>query len=144
MELEPEYERKGETAEGTETGYTVEARNNYPLPETIGRLLLDNRWQRVNFPRSDTGVPQCVDYQRHVKMLGLLSLEAAQALRWWLHADARNESKYCVETRIVRHKISYSYKIEAVAVVDVVPAPALGAAVVQGAVYGAKYEGTQL
>ena len=115
MELEKDYMR--EHGSGTETGYTVEARYDYQSPVQIGGQLFDNRWRQVDFEKSTIGVPTAPRHQRHIAYHGLLGYAAAQALRWWLHAHAEAEHgvAFCLETRIVSHKISYSHEIETVA-----------------------------
>jgi len=117
MELEEDYKRERGNGSGTETGYTVEARYSYNNPVQIGGQLFDNRWRQVSFEKSEIGIPSAPRYQHHVIEHGLLGYTAAQALRWWLHAqaDADGVSGLCLETRLISHKISYTHKIEAIA-----------------------------
>jgi hypothetical protein len=117
IDLEPEYRKEGGSGSGTETAYTVEARYDYSEPIQVGKQLFDNRWRRVNFEPSLFGVPQCAPFARHTRDNGMLGYAAAQALRWWVHAeaDATNMTGLCLETRIISHRITYSHKIEAIA-----------------------------
>lgn len=115
MELEDGYTRDGSSGTGTEIAYTVEARNNYIDPRQVGGQIFDNRWRRVIFHRDVIGVPQCDRHNRHTREHGMLGYQAAQALRWWVHATAEAERMaICLETRIIKHTIEYSYKITAV------------------------------
>jgi hypothetical protein len=126
-ELEKDYPRETGSGSGTETAYTVEARYNYTEPARIAGQIFDERWRRVNFRPSEVGVPRCPEYKRQTKDHGLLGYSAAQALRWWLHAiadsgDSKPFSGFCLETRLVLHRITYSHHIEAIAVRDHVDA----------------------
>jgi len=115
-ELEPEYRRQHSSGSGEEIAYSVEARYNFTEPTTVGGQLFDNRWRRVHFERSVVGVPPCGRWHRKTIEHGMLGYAAAQALRWWLHALADAEiGGLCLETRIISHRISHSFKIEAVA-----------------------------
>ena len=116
MELEEDYERNKGSGTGTETAYTVEARNTCK-PIKVGNQIFYDKWLRVEFDKSTIGVPQCAPFQLHTKEHGLLSYQAANALRWWFHAVLEQEmdaGRWSMETRIVKHIISYSHKIEAV------------------------------
>lgn len=99
---------------GTIHGYSVEARYASHSPLVLGDLILDERWRHVSFPKGHPGVPIGPSY--HASFLsrcGLMSYPAAQALRWWLHAegDASSIGCLCLETRIVKHKVRYSYGV---------------------------------
>lgn len=101
---------------GTETGYKVEARYNFNQAVKISDFIIDNRWRQIDFPKATNGVPQAPFYQRHTLEHGYLSYAAAQALRWWLHAEAESDGGgLCLETRIVKYKIAHSYEITRVA-----------------------------
>ena len=109
-----DFPRNVASGSGSETAYSVEARMNYSQPMQIAGRIFDNRWVAVQFDKSAVGVPSAPFYARHTLEHGLLGYSAAQALRWWLHAQADNEIKgTCLETRIVKHKISYTHTIEA-------------------------------
>lgn len=99
-------------------GYTVEARYDFYTPIKIGGQLFDNRWQQVTVTKSDFGIP----VSRHDENLaehGLLSYPVAQALRWWFIAFADAEvGKLCVETRLIKHKLRCTSKVEAVGFVS--------------------------
>jgi hypothetical protein len=114
MKLDESYSTKVGSHSGSETAYSVEARYNYISPAKIGKQLFDNRWRTVEFDASSVGVPRAPSYQRETLNSGLLSYSAAQALRWWLHALADYEGHSCIETRLIKHKISFSMEIVAV------------------------------
>ena len=105
-----EFPRSGGSASGTETAYTVEARHAYYQPEVIAGHLLDLRWSRIECAPAHGGVPIKEGLFPFHSTLGLLSYQAAQALRWWFIAAAAKDYKHlCIETRLVEHKITYSY-----------------------------------
>ena len=119
-ELEPDYKRVRSSATGTEVAYSVEARHSeIQEPIQLNDQIFDGLWREVKFKASPIGVPSDRYYARSLEH-GLLGYEAAQALRWWLHAESRNAigGGYCLETRIIAHKITYSHKVEAVGVAD--------------------------
>ncbi len=104
-----EFPKKGTSASGTDTAYTVEARMAYHRPEIVAGHNLDLRWSRVSFEASRVGVPNRPS-MFPLERLGLLSYQAAQALRWWFVAEAAKDHKHlCVETRLVEHEVKYSY-----------------------------------
>jgi hypothetical protein len=109
---------RGSSCSGSTFGYAVEARCSYIEPRQIGDVLLGTEWKRIPFAAAKCGVPIGAEYEAPtLKMCGLLSYQAAQALRWWFHADAEREplgGSLCLETRIVKYAIQYSYKTEAV------------------------------
>ena len=113
MELEPEYNREKITASGEDSAYTVEARYAYPQPVEIAGQIFDNRWRQVQFTQGPICVPG-ESFARHRELFGMLGYAQAQALRWWLHAEAGTLKGICLETRLIKHKIKYSS--EAVAV----------------------------
>lgn len=116
MDLENDYRRERGNGSGTEIAYMVEARINSDRPEQIGDQIFDNRWREVHFVHALNGVPRCSPYARRTIENGLLGYPAAQALRWWLHANADKDgiSGICLETRIIKYEIAYSYSITAV------------------------------
>ena len=118
IELEPDYQTKRGSGSGVDTVYGVEARYAYPEPRIICGQVFDNRWRQVYFKEAAGGVPinnsqQCP----RAALDGLYNYEAAQALRWWFHAQAAADtfgSSICLETRLVEHKIKYTYETVAV------------------------------
>jgi hypothetical protein len=78
----------------------------------FGDALLDQRWQRLRFVTSHIGVPDGLSYNYAARACGLLGYSAAQALRWWFHAqaDAETFGGLGLETRIIKHHVEYSYK----------------------------------
>jgi hypothetical protein len=103
---------------GTETGWSVEARLNYFTPKSVAGMVLDDRWQTVPFREAALGVPA----HRRGSPLALVHLyeySAAQALRWWFIAAAAAEIEaICLETRLVKHKVAYSYSATALEAVE--------------------------
>lgn len=103
-----EFPSKGSSGSGTEVAFSVQARLAYIEPRQVAGHLLDTRWTTLHFEKSPIGVP--TKPQLSSVNHGLLSYQAAQALRWWFLAQADVEfSCLCIETRIVEHKITYSF-----------------------------------
>lgn len=101
---------------GTIPGYRIEARVNYSQPKQVNGMLLDNRWRVVHFPDAPIGVPRGSDYSaRHLLTAGCYDYAAAQALRWWFHAEARKtHDDMCLETRLVKYEIKHETTWKAV------------------------------
>ena len=120
MQLEDGYSKGGGSGQAAETAYTVEARINYLHPAFVAGQIFDIRWSRVHFEKNaanGVGVPNAPSHKRATLEHNLLDYAAAQALRWWLHATAlaaEDANAYCLETRLVSHKITTSYSIEAI------------------------------
>lgn len=120
-----DFPKKGTSGNGGMKAYSVEARLAYPTPRQVAGMLLDTRWQKVHFHNSTPfGVPIGRSYNDPwLKATGLMGYQAAQSLRWWFLAVAEAElSCGCVETRLIEHKIEYSYSetsLKAVASVGV-------------------------
>lgn len=103
-------------------GYIVEVRLNSTRPAVVNNMLLDTRWQRVSFSKTQQGVPRGPWYLYH-ELAGcdLLGYASAQALRWWFIANADADiGTYCLETRLVEYRIEYSTKTEPLRSLDVV------------------------
>lgn len=117
MSEEEKYPSFGGRGSGTTTAYSVEARYNNPHPREAAGRLFDNRWQMLHFDKSPIGVPATTWRHPFVHEIGLLSYQAAQALRWWFLAQLETSVAGCLcfETRIVEHKVEYSYATEAIA-----------------------------
>lgn len=103
------YPRKGASRSGSSTGYSVEARVSSGAPHTVSGQPLDGLWRRMCFADVSPGfgVPK-TRYPRldpHMRTLDLLSWEAANALRWCLHALP--EAPAVLETRVVQHVVEY-------------------------------------
>lgn len=141
MKLEDDYKTDCGTGAGTTTGYSVEARVTGRPTVANGHLLTD-KWTRVEFSPSESPcgvpVPGCYDGSGQMVRRGLYSYESAQALRWWFHAAAEEETfrpftgrgagflarisgnAWAIETRLVRHEIKYNYSVTAVSAHDCV------------------------
>lgn len=100
---------------GSTDAWSVEARYASHGPRVIAGMLLDNRWQRVQFDPSPTGVPSKAGSVSNPSAYGHLDYAAAQALRWWFVAQADVDlGSFCLETRLVQYRINYSYQVEQV------------------------------
>lgn len=97
---------------GTTEGWSVEGRSVFLRAEEINGQLFDERWQRVQFIKGPIGVPNNSWDEPWLSRMGLHSYAAAQALRWWFHANA--DLSACLETRLVRHRVKYSVASERV------------------------------
>jgi hypothetical protein len=102
----------------SEAAYTVEARCPGQHPMQVGNQLFGERWCRVAFEKTPGGhgVPDAPACKLRTIEHGMHSYAAAQALRWWLHAQAEFERGFftLLETRLVEHAIETSHKITAV------------------------------
>lgn len=111
------FPMKGSSGSGSDSGFTVQARYAYPEPKDFHGQILDNRWRTLHFQQSPIGVPAQARYAPWSgSMPGLMTYPAAEALRWWFIANAAHSfDHFCLETRIIKHEIKYSYSEEAVA-----------------------------
>ena len=90
----------------TMTGYTVEAMFDSDSPRTICKAIYDCTWRRVPFVESPIGIPTTKIFTVDLCKYGLYDYEAAQALRWWFHAQANFEgNEYCLKTRLIVHEV---------------------------------------
>ena len=116
--MEQEFPKRARSRGGNTHGYSIEARTTYPEPQEICGMLLGKDWQQISLCNSPNGVPAHRSYDFAVSALGYLGYEAAQALRWsFLAQAAASGGDYCLETRLVKHKIEY--KAEAIKVCEV-------------------------
>lgn len=120
----PEFPRVRSSSHSTgdyhEKGYTVEARCILKEPRSVGRMVLGQAWTEVQFERAPIGVPAAHPYSP-LPLMNVLSWPAAQALRWWFHADAASTGHMGdlgIETRLVEHTIKLDYECRAVGIVD--------------------------
>lgn len=113
-EKESEYPSPAGSGSRTMDGYKVSARYCSDTPMELCGQLFDNRWQIVQFDKAPLGVPIADPYSaRILGERGLLGYAAAQALRWWFHANAealRIGGGLCLETKLVKHTISASFE----------------------------------
>jgi hypothetical protein len=115
MELEADYQAEISSESGKEVAYTVEARYATSRPVQIANQIFDNRWRTVQYVDSPIGVPTAHPIRRQTQQHGMYGYSAAQALRWWLHAEAdASMNGICLETRLIKHEITYSSKAVAV------------------------------
>lgn len=104
-----QFPKKSSSGGGTYFGYAVQARYAYVRPDTIAGMLLDTRWAEIPFVHmpAGNGVPGDADLAKH----SLLTYPQAQSLRWWFIAAARAEHKeMCIETRIIKAKLEFSFE----------------------------------
>lgn len=113
-----EFPKKGQSGSGTEEAYSVQARFMYNSPQQFGKQIFDQRWTTVQFDQVTPpfGVPHGAPTVLGVRdTCGLYGYQAAQALRWWFHANAAAAwQDTCLETRLVKHKLQYEFSSEAV------------------------------
>ena len=117
--VEPDdFPKKGTSGSGGMKAYSIEARYAYPDPRDFFGNLLDQRWRTLHFDKAPPpfGVPTGGRYnQPMLYYTGLYEYQAAQALRWWFLAAAHAEfSCGCIETRLIEHKIEYSFSSTAI------------------------------
>lgn len=96
---------------GTTHGYRVEAMYDYPEPLTVGEQIFTRDWKIVSFNRGACGVPIGPRFELPwLESAHCVSYQAAQALRWWLHATVGAEGLrgLCLRSRIVKYAIKYS------------------------------------
>lgn len=113
-EPEPsEYPKKGQSGSGLEDGWSVEARFTYHEPRQFGKQIFDQRWKSVQFDQvvPPIGVPSGPPSVLGIRdACGLYGYQAAQALRWWFHANAAARwQDGCLETRLVKHLLKYEF-----------------------------------
>ena len=119
--LEDGYENRQSQGSSTRPGYTVEARLDLLSPVNIGRQTFDKKWRQVEFDQSAIRVPMSHVHHRELLEHGLFSYAAAQALRWWFHAQAEIEcfgASHGLQTRLVLHQLTLEHEISAIGVVD--------------------------
>ena len=104
------FPREDSRGSGSTTAYSVEARTTYFSPQKLGEIILDDKWRTIPFAKAKEpiGVPNTL-HCHHAEQAGLMTWPAANALRWWLHAG---HDRFCLETRIVKHKVTWSYSIK--------------------------------
>lgn len=119
------FPSKGTNGSGTDSAFSVQARMAYWEPKEICGHLLDTRWRTIHFQQSPIGVPTQARYcPWGASLQGLMTYQAAEALRWWFMAQAAHSFDHlCLETRIVKHKVTYSFSEEAVGAGAVVNSP---------------------
>jgi hypothetical protein len=93
---------------GISYGYYVEARMTNGNPKLFGDQIFDGEWRRVHFSYDPAGVPPRDKYDYELAAHSLLSYEGAQALRWWLLAEAEYAS---ISTRLRRYEVRYTSNI---------------------------------
>lgn len=118
MSEEKEFPKEGSSHGGTSRCYSVQARCPYS-PREINGVIYTSEWRTIPFEKvpQGFGVPSILTSSA-AKDFGLLGYEAAQALRWWFHAESKVFSS--IETRLVEHMVEYSAKEKAIRPLDVV------------------------
>lgn len=112
-----EYPKSGSSGNGRTVGYTVEARYTGIGHDhvVIAGTTYTDRWKRVYAEKSPIGVPGHSRFEPWLAQSGLMNYAAAQAIRWWFHAIAEVDfNNLCLETKIVKHEVEYSYKETAI------------------------------
>ncbi len=118
-----EFPKRGQSCQGTDMGYTVEARMNCPTPNIIAGRVFDNRWRTVYFDKSPVGFPGVPIGGRLTEFaipFGLMSYNAAQALRYWFiaFAETQDHAGICLETRLVTHAIKFNVSEESTGAIE--------------------------
>ena len=96
-------------------GWKVEARYVCDGAVVINEQIFDGKWRHVSFQKAPMGVSIGPLYHAPwLSLTGCYSYEAAQALRWWFYANRERGGMgmLCLETRLVRHRIVYSYDVK--------------------------------
>ncbi|MBR8182114.1 hypothetical protein KDW54_06850 [Burkholderia ambifaria] len=112
-----EFPKSGQSGNGRTTGYSVEARFVTTSQDhvVINGVIYTDRWKRVHVDQGPVGVPPHGRFESWLDQCLLMNYPAAQAIRWWFHALAEADfHNICLETRIVKHEVEYSYKERAV------------------------------
>lgn len=111
IETQTEFPKKGQSGHGSTAGYSVEARHTSGDHAVIAGVVYTKEWKRLHPEQAPIGVPAHGRFETWLGQCGLMSYPAAQAIRWWFHAIAEQEFKnICLETRIVKHQVKYSYE----------------------------------
>lgn len=99
-------------------GWSVEVRlDDYAQPTQVGDMVVSHQWSHVHFAPAAIGVPAHSEYQNYLGYTRYLSYPAAQALRWWFHAEAAKASLALgLRSRLVKHRIRVEHAVEAVSV----------------------------
>lgn len=109
-ETKAEFPKKGQSGNGTTHGYTVEARYTAGDHVVINGVVYTDKWKQVNPDRAAIGVPTHRPFESWLHQCNLMNYPAAQAIRWWFHAIAEQDfHNICLETRLIKHEIKYSY-----------------------------------
>lgn len=103
-------------------GYRVEARTSYHMPCAVNGQIIDGQWRTVEFGfgNNSFGVPTSRFGDRLHKN-GLMSLNQAQAMRYWFLAQADAEGaagSLCLETRLARHQLTEKVTVERLGEID--------------------------
>lgn len=104
------------TSSGEMEGYIVEMRVSIPgvIPRVIAGTHLSDKWVKLNPDKvlPGRGIPNGgphTEYQ--LTMADLLSYPTAEALRWWAVAEAHSQC-FDLETRLVKHRLTWSWRSE--------------------------------
>ncbi len=87
----------------------------------IRQQFYDEQWRQVEFDLSANSIPMSPVHHRELLEHGLFSYAAAQALRWWFHAQAEIEcagGAPGLETRLVQHRLTFSHEVAAIGVIN--------------------------
>jgi hypothetical protein len=117
-EREDGLREQGPSRSGTQTVWSVQVRCPGHLPPfVIGDHAFDNQWRALPlyeaFPGA--GVPMASKYDV-APLMGFMTYQAAQALRWWfLATQAAAHKEYRFETRLVKHELRYQISTKPIA-----------------------------
>ncbi len=119
MEKELPYSA-GSGSSGTD-GWSVEVRvDDFAKPIQLANadgFMVTHQWQRLPFEQGPVGVPTHAEYQATLGYTRYLSYPAAQALRWWFHAEAAKSSLAIgLRSRLVKHRVEVQHQVTAVSI----------------------------
>lgn len=112
--LDNPLDQRKSTSSGSMVGYHVEVRASMgtDIAFLIGETTVTSHWRKVVVRPGYPGVPIGKEYKEPIlAMTDLVDYPCAQALRRWFVAMAERENKR-VDTRIVGHKINWSWNAE--------------------------------
>lgn len=118
-QFEEGYRTDGGNGTSSYACYSIEARCGTAKlgPITVNNQVFDGEWRTVNIARAPIGVPAAPPFMASAQQHGLYGYAAAQALRWWLLAEADMTFR-ALDTRLIEHRLETTYKITATAIVD--------------------------
>jgi len=104
------------TSSGEMEGYIVEMRVSIPgvIPRVIAGVHLSDKWVKLNPDKvlPGRGIPNGRPHTSYqLTMADLLSYPTAEALRWWAVAEAHSQC-FDLETRLVKHRLTWSWSSE--------------------------------
>lgn len=109
-----------DSGSGSSDVFMIEIRTTYPHPTVHEGYIIDNTWREIPHQIICACGGQGIAIRRNFSpiaddRMGGMNFEAAEALRWqalaWLTAQSWGGT-LCIETRIVKKRIHYTYRTE--------------------------------